>query len=56
MALEAMGAICNVEKVETPLGPVYETDPERHARYLEARELQQPLYNSLIEADTADWL
>jgi gluconokinase len=49
LALEALGAIRDVEDVDAPLERTYEPDPERHATYRRALERQRELYELTVE-------
>jgi gluconokinase len=48
LALEAAGKIDSIETVEPELAAAYEPDMTRHARYAEAIERQQKLYQKLM--------
>jgi gluconokinase len=52
LALEAIGAIPNVEAVPAELGAAFEPDPAHHARYQAALARQQQLYHLLVATDT----
>ena len=47
LALEALGAIPNLEEADTPLGRTYDPDPRAHAVYREARARLERLYATL---------
>ncbi len=47
--LEALGAISDIEELETAPGRLYSPNPEHHAQYLKARARQQRLYEAIIE-------
>ncbi len=49
LALEALGELRDLTEAPLYLGPTYEPDPARHARYQEARKRQERLYNVLME-------
>ncbi len=49
LALEATGKIDSIETVEPEVAAAYEPDLTRHARYAEAIERQQRLYEKLIK-------
>ena len=49
LALEALGAIKNLEEVPHFIKPGCQPDPHRHARYQQAIERQRELYAKLIE-------
>jgi gluconokinase len=51
MALERLGAISDIGEAEAPRGQVYEPDPERHARYKEARARHEKFYSLLMEEE-----
>ena len=53
LALEALGELRDLTEAPLYLGPTYEPDPARHARYQEARKRQERLYNVLMEGS---WL
>jgi gluconokinase len=46
--LEALKLIPDIEQVETAPGRVYSPDSARHARYVEARQRQDQLYDAII--------
>jgi len=48
LALEAAGKIDSIETIEPEFAAAYEPDMSRHARYAEAIERQQKLYEKLI--------
>jgi gluconokinase len=48
LALEAAGKIDSIETIEPEFAAAYEPDMTRHARYAEAIERQQKLYEKLI--------
>jgi gluconokinase len=47
LALEQLGAVESIERVEAARGRVYSPDPKRHARYGEARERHERLYDTM---------
>jgi gluconokinase len=47
LALERLGAVERIERVEAARGPVYSPDPKRHARYNAARERHGHLYDTM---------
>ena len=49
VALETLGLIGSLGELETPLGAVFEPDPDNHERYLSGRAKQQRFYDTLIE-------
>jgi gluconokinase len=49
LALEAAGKIDNLETVDSRFGNAFEANMTRHARYAEAIERQQKLYEKLIK-------
>jgi gluconokinase len=51
MALERLGAISDIGEAEAPRGQIYEPDPERHARYREARARHEKFYSLLMEEE-----
>ncbi|MFN3650798.1 MAG: gluconokinase [Armatimonadota bacterium] len=53
LALEGAGLIRDLRDLPAPLGRVFSPDPERHARYREARERQAKLYQALVGTDWA---
>ena len=48
LALEALGYLGSIEKVETPLGPRFYPCRDRHQRYRKALERHDRLYGLLI--------
>jgi gluconokinase len=48
LALEALGAIKNISEIPAQSGEIYEPRPEHHARYREALERQQKIYELLV--------
>lgn len=51
LALEGCGMLPDLNAVPVRLGRVFEPDPERHQRYLAARQRQARLYDALVERD-----
>jgi sugar (pentulose or hexulose) kinase len=54
LALEALGAIKNLEEVPHFILPGCEPVPQRHARYRLAIERQEELYRKLIGAEKSE--
>ena len=50
LALEALGAVGNVEEAPASLGQVYEPQPSRHARFQAAQERHRRYYEQLMTA------
>ncbi len=48
LALVHLGAIASLEAAPAALGRVYEADPRRHARYVEAQERHRRYYQELV--------
>ncbi|MFL5801399.1 MAG: gluconokinase [Roseiflexaceae bacterium] len=49
LALRSLGALASLADAPAADGAVYEPDPDRHARYREAIERQQRLYDLLVK-------
>lgn len=52
LALEALGALEELAEAPPFIGAVFEPDAGRHARYREAVERQQALYEKLVQSET----
>jgi len=54
LALEAIGAIKNIEKIETPKGQKFNFDKKRNAIYKKVRARHDKFYSLLIENKNYD--